>query len=37
MLVGLRWRNSIFDRVKRIDVYFGASYQNGAFVRQREN
>ncbi|MGB9117511.1 hypothetical protein [Bradyrhizobium sp.] len=25
------------DRIKRIDVYFGATYQNGAFVRQREN
>jgi hypothetical protein len=25
------------DRVKRIDVYFGATYQNGAFVRQSES
>jgi ketosteroid isomerase-like protein len=25
------------DRIKRIDVYFGATYQNGAFVRQQEN
>ncbi len=23
-------------RIKRIDVYFGATYQNGAFVRQQE-
>jgi ketosteroid isomerase-like protein len=22
------------DRVKRIDVYFGATYENGAFVKQ---
>jgi SnoaL-like domain len=25
------------DRIKRIDVYFGATYQNGALVRQQEN
>lgn len=25
------------DRIKRIDVYFGATYQSGAFVRQQEN
>jgi len=25
------------DRIKRIDVYFGATYQDGAFVRQQEN
>jgi ketosteroid isomerase-like protein len=25
------------ERVKRIDVYFGATYQDGAFVRQRES
>jgi len=24
-------------RFKRIDVYFGASYQDGAFVRRQEN
>ena len=23
------------DKVKRIDVYFGAAYQDGAFVRQK--
>ena len=23
------------DRVKRIDVYFGATYENGVFVKQR--
>jgi hypothetical protein len=22
------------DRIKRIDVYFGATYQDGAFVKQ---
>ena len=37
---GKSFRNTEFfrfdgDRVKRIDVYFGASYQDGAFVRQR--
>ena len=36
------WRNTEFfgfegDRIKRIDVYFGATYQDGAFVRQTEN
>jgi hypothetical protein len=25
------------DEVKRIDVYFGATYQNGVFVRQKES
>ena len=39
---GKNFRNTEFfsfegDRVKRIDVYFGAAYQNGAFVRQIEN
>ena len=38
---GKRFRNTEFftfdgDRVKRIDVYFGAAYENGAFVRQSE-
>ena len=23
------------DRIRRIDVYFGATYENGAFVRQQ--
>ena len=37
---GRRFRNTEFfsfegDRVKRIDVYFGATYENAAFVRQR--
>jgi len=37
---GKSFRNTEFfrfdgDRVKRIDAYFGASYQDGAFVRQR--
>jgi ketosteroid isomerase-like protein len=36
---GKRFRNTEFfsfrgDKVKRIDVYFGATYENGAFVRQ---
>jgi ketosteroid isomerase-like protein len=36
---GRRFRNTEFfsfrgDKVKRIDVYFGATYQNGAFVKQ---
>jgi ketosteroid isomerase-like protein len=36
---GKRFRNTEFfsfegDRVKRIDVYFGATYQDGVFVRQ---
>ena len=39
---GKSFRNTEFftfegDRIKRIDVYFGATYQNGAFVRQQEN
>ena len=39
---GKNFRNTEFfsfegDRIKRIDVYFGATYQNGAFVRQNEN
>ncbi|MEH2495182.1 ketosteroid isomerase-like protein [Bradyrhizobium sp. AZCC 1678] len=37
---GRTFRNTEFfgfegDKVKRIDVYFGAAYQNGAFVRQQ--
>ena len=36
---GRVFRNTEFfvfdgEKVKRIDVYFGATYQNGAFVRQ---
>jgi hypothetical protein len=36
---GRSFRNTEFfsfdgDRVKRIDVYFGATYENGAFVKQ---
>jgi ketosteroid isomerase-like protein len=39
---GKNFRNTEFfsfegDKVKRIDVYFGATYENGAFVRQSEN
>jgi ketosteroid isomerase-like protein len=39
---GKSFRNTEFftfqgDRVKRIDVYFGATYQSGGFVRQQEN
>jgi ketosteroid isomerase-like protein len=39
---GKSFRNTEFfrfegDKVKRIDVYFGAAYQNGAFVKQNEN
>jgi ketosteroid isomerase-like protein len=39
---GKRFRNTEFfsfegDKIKRIDVYFGATYQNGAFVGQSEN
>jgi hypothetical protein len=39
---GKHFRNTEFfsfegDKIKRIDVYFGASYENGAFVRQNEN
>ena len=38
---GKTFRNTEFfvfdgDKVKRIDVYFGAAYENGAFVRQDE-
>jgi len=38
---GKTFRNTEFfvfadDKVTRIDVYFGATYQNGAFVRQNE-
>ena len=38
---GKNFRNTEFfvfegDRIKRIDVYFGATYQDGAFVRQQE-
>ena len=38
---GKRFRNTEFfvfagDKVKRIDVYFGAAYENGAFARQSE-
>ena len=36
---GKRFRNTEFftfngDKVRRIDVYFGATYENGVFVRQ---
>ncbi len=36
---GKNFRNTEFflfegDKVKRIDVYFGATYENGAFVKQ---
>ncbi len=39
---GKSFRNTEFlafegDKIKRIEVYFGATYQNGAFVRQRES
>jgi ketosteroid isomerase-like protein len=39
---GKSFRNTEFfafegDKVNRIDVYFGASYQNDVFVRQNEN
>ena len=39
---GKSFRNTEFftfegDKVKRIDVYFGAAYQNGAFIKQNEN
>jgi ketosteroid isomerase-like protein len=38
---GKAFRNTEFflfegDKVRRIDVYFGATYQNGVFVRQGE-
>ena len=37
---GKNFRNTEFftfegDRVSRIDVYFGATYENGAFVKQQ--
>jgi ketosteroid isomerase-like protein len=37
---GKSFRNTEFftfegDRIKRIDVYFGASYENGAFVKKQ--
>jgi hypothetical protein len=36
---GKTFRNTEFfafegDRIKQIDVYFGATYQDGAFVKQ---
>jgi ketosteroid isomerase-like protein len=39
---GKSFRNTEFfsfegDKIKRIEVYFGATYQNGAFVRQSES
>jgi ketosteroid isomerase-like protein len=39
---GKSFRNTEFftfegDKIKRIDVYFGATYQNGAFIRQGES
>jgi ketosteroid isomerase-like protein len=39
---GKNFRNTEFftfegDKIKRIDVYFGASYQNGVFVKQSED
>jgi hypothetical protein len=39
---GKSFRNTEFfsfegDKIKRIDVYFGATYQDGAFVRQGES
>jgi len=38
---GKNFRNTEFfafsgDKINRIDVYFGATYQNGVFVRQNE-
>ena len=38
---GRSFRNTEFftfegDKVKRIDVYFGATYENGAFVKQQQ-
>jgi ketosteroid isomerase-like protein len=38
---GKNFRNTEFfvfegDRIKRIDVYFGATYQDGAFVKQQQ-
>jgi ketosteroid isomerase-like protein len=39
---GKNFRNTEFfsfegDKIRRIDVYFGATYQNGVFVRQSES
>jgi hypothetical protein len=37
---GKNFRNTEFfegDKIKRIEVYFGAAYQNGAFLRQKQN
>jgi ketosteroid isomerase-like protein len=39
---GKQFRNTEFfrfggDKIKRIDVYFGAPYQDGVFVRQSES
>ncbi len=39
---GRSFRNTEFfafegEEIKRIEVYFGATYQNGVFVRQQEN
>jgi ketosteroid isomerase-like protein len=39
---GKSFRNTEFfsfegDKIKRIDVYFGATYKDGAFVRQSES
>jgi ketosteroid isomerase-like protein len=39
---GKNFRNTEFfslegDKIKRIDVYFGATYENGAFVRRNQN
>jgi ketosteroid isomerase-like protein len=39
---GKNFRNTEFfafegDKIKRIDVYFGASYHNGVFVKQSED
>jgi ketosteroid isomerase-like protein len=39
---GKNFRNTEFfrfegDKIKRIDVYFGATYENGAFIKQNEN
>ncbi len=39
---GRNFRNTEFfafdgDRIKRIDVYFGATYENGVFVKQQDS
>ena len=39
---GKSFRNTEFfrfegDKIKRIDVYFGATYKDGVFVRQKES